>query len=188
MALGALIARIVGIYLAVHGLTGLAQWLPFFFQGFSRSSIGPLIGPLALGAVLITAGLVFLAKADAIGAKLLPAELPGANLDMNQVQVIAFRVIGVWLLFQAVGHLVSGAASAIIVEMVRRPSESSEGFNSAYFRTQNLVRGVLSGLLAIIQGVAGFWLLLRPERLIVRIDLWRAKRHLDPVDEQDLTA
>ena len=173
MGAGPLISRIIGIYLFVKGLGFWTQWFEF-----STS-----IGPITLGALLVVAGSVFFVRAGAVAARFFPLGRGSTRIETDQLQLIAFRVVGLLVLSEAALALFVGAVSTVLFELFS-PQPPFGEFESEAFNTRVLYGALASVAISIVQGAVGFWLLLTPERLVARIDRWRARRTIEPIEEE----
>jgi hypothetical protein len=173
MGVGALVTRIIGIYLVVKGLGFCVQAFHFPWS----------IGSIALGAALVLAGAVFFARAGLIAAKIFPVARSSSRVEIDQLQLVAFRVIGLFILTEAAFAFFVGSLSTILLELFN-PSPPFGQFESEAFNLRVLYGALASLAVAIVQGALGFWLLLTPESLVGRIDRWRARRSMEPIEQE----
>lgn len=175
MTLGTLISRIVGIYLFVSGLR----------MAGGAITGGGVITPAAWPAFVLP--ILFMIAGALLFARPIRSfdvTLPSGEVDLKRLELTAFRIVGLLVVFVASIPFLFGSLSGLLQailnpELYRIPwMEQARGS-----RVGSLVGWGGSVVLGVIQLLLGMWLLLHPEDLISRIERWRAKRQLGYFEE-----
>ena len=174
MTLGALISRIVGIYLFVSGL-----------RMAGGAITGGAITPKAWAVFVLP--ILFMIAGGVLFARPIRSfdvTLPSGELDLKRLELTAFRIVGLLVIFVASIPFLFGSLSGLLQAIVNPELYRIRWMGQAPgSRVGSLVGWGGSVVLGIIQLLLGLWLLLHPENLISRIESWRARRQLGNLDE-----
>ncbi|MBW3589883.1 MAG: hypothetical protein KY429_10730 [Actinobacteria bacterium] len=176
MTLGALISRIVGIYLFVKGLTLAGESLSFS-RGAALSQLLPVF---AIPIILMIGGTVLFVRP----ARFFDVELPSSGLGAKRLELVAFRVVGLLVVFEAAIPILFGSLTGLLHALLNPEAYSSTLMEPAQgLQMRRLLGRAVAVVFGVIQLLLGMWLLLHPENLISRIERWRAKRQLGYFEE-----
>lgn len=169
MTLGALISRIVGIYIFVSGL----RMAGGVITGGGGSGITLEAWPVfVLPVLFLIAGSVLFARP----IRAFDVTLPSGELDLKHLELTAFRIVGLLVVFEAVPLLTGSLISTMFALVSPTPRGFPGGLGDEAFRLRTFIGAGFSALAGILQLWLGLWLLLHPENLKARIERWRAKR------------
>ena len=174
MTLGALISRIVGIYLFVSGLRMAGG-------AITGGGITPGAWPaFVLPILFMIAGAFLFARP----IRSFDVALPSREVDLKRLELTAFRIVGLLVVFEASIPFLFGSLSGLLQAILNPELYRIPWMGQAQgSRVGLLVGWGGSVVLGVIQLLLGLWLLLHPENLISRIERWRANRQLEYLDE-----
>lgn len=166
--------RVLALYLAAQGLITLGNQTEFLFSQFP-DNWHFLLGSLGLILAGIIAWFLAPAVADRVWIGAMPSE-PALRTPVADLQRIAFQVVGLLLMLEALPRILTSFGDLII-----RRRQAPEFLPQPTLFTEYDVLSIVIGF--ILMGF-GFFLLLGADRLSIALDRFR-NRHIDRLRQME---